>query len=402
MNKLWDSIRNLPLWCQLAACALLGVVFGLVVLGWYAFPVRWYDVDPDDMRPEHREEFLIMAADSYALTDDAQRAGRRLSAVRGQRWSDEELTALLDDMIDELAAQGDVAGADRLAVLAGLQLAQPGPTVTPVPTMLARLKTPFGMALVVGTLLLSVVLLGVVWMRWRAGKGLPKARPRARRKSFGTRREPLEAAVVEESAVEEPQLARDIGVLEVGIDRDATRARAHEEPESLAEPEAILEAGVGAVEGEPEPEVVRVPKKPLGQFVSQYVKGELDFDSSFGIESPEGEFLGECGMGITDVIGERDGQKVSAFEVWLFDKGDIRTVSKVLVSEYAYRDQTARAKLSAKGELVVARPGEALQLETVSLKMVAQIVASEYGEDDSLPPGSFFSRLKVKLIPSLR
>ena len=398
MNKLRDWIRNLPLWSQLAACALLGVVFGLVVLGWYAFPVRWFDVDPDDLRPEHREEFLIMAADSYALTDDAQRAGRRLSAVRGQRWTDEELTALLDDMIDELAAQGDVAGADRMAVLAGLQLAQPGPTVTPVPTMMARLKTPFGMALVVGTLLLCAVLLGVVWMRWRAEKGLPKARPRTRRKSFRTRREPLEAAVVDESGEEEPPPARDIGVLEVGIEREAARVSTGDEPVGLAEPEAALETGVAAVEAA----VVRVPKKPLGQFISEYVKGELDFDSSFGIESPEGEFLGECGMGITDVIGERDGQKVSAFEVWLFDKGDIRTVSKVLVSEYAYRDQTARAKLSAKGELVVARPGEALQLETVSLKMVAQIVAAEYGEDDSLPPGSFFSRLKVKLIPSLR
>jgi hypothetical protein len=402
MNKLRDTIRSLPLWSLLVACAVLGVVFGLVVLGWYAFPVQWYDVDPDDLRLEQRNDFLIMAADSYALTDDAQKASQRLNAVRGQRWSDEELTAMLDDLIDELAAQGDVPGADRLAVLAGLQLAQPGPTVTPVPTMMARLKTPFGMALVVGTLLLSAVLLGVVWMRWRAGQGLPKARPRATRKSFRTRREPLEAAMIEESAVEELRPARDIGVLEVGIDRDAARVHADDESLAVAEPEAILEAGLAAVEAEPEAAVVRVPKKPLGQFISEYVKGELDFDSSFGIESPEGEFLGECGMGITDVIGERDGQKVSAFEVWLFDKGDIRTVSKVLVSEYAYRDQTVRAKLSAKGELVVARPGEALQLETVSLKMVAQIVAAEYGEDDSLPPGSFFSRLKVKLIPSLR
>ena len=140
----------------------------------------------------------------------------------------------------------------------------------------------------------------------------------------------------------------------------------------------------------------------MGQFVSEYVKGEADFDTSFGIESPEGEFLGECGMGITDLIGEKDAHRVSAFEIWLFDKDDTRTVSKVLVSEYAYRDPAMRAKLSAKGELVVGRPGDSVQLETASLRMVAQIVASEYGEDGDLPPGSFFSRLKVKLTTAMR
>ena len=150
------------------------------------------------------------------------------------------------------------------------------------------------------------------------------------------------------------------------------------------------------------PSRVSAETEPLGQFISEYVKGQMDFDTSFGIESPEGEFLGECGMGITDVVGEKDSEKVRAFEIWLFDKGDIRTVSKVLISEYAYRDQAVRAKLSAKGELVVARPGESVELETVSLKMVAQIVAAEYGESDDLPPGSFFSRLKVKLMPFMR
>ena len=106
-------------------------------------------------------------------------------------------------------------------------------------------------------------------------------------------------------------------------------------------------------------------------------------------------------MGITEFIGEKDEQRVSAFEIWLFDKDDTRTVSKVLVSEHAYRDPAMRAKLSAKGELVVGRTGESLELETASLRMVAQIIASEYGESGELPPGSFFSRFKVKLNTSM-
>jgi len=402
MDKLKAFIRTLPPWSLMVACAVLGIIFGLVVLGWYVFPVQWYDVDPEDLRPEHRREYLIMAADSYALTDDADQARSRLDALMGERLSGEDLSTILDGLIDDLAAQGDATGADRLAVLAALQAAQPAPTQTPPPSMIARLKTPFGMGLVIGTVLLSAVLLGVLWMRSRSEKGLPRPRSRTVRKSFRTRREPLEAAVVEESFVEEPELARDVGVLEVGIARGVAGEEITDAPLPAVESDSVLEAEAVGVEDQPDDTSVRVPRESLGQFVSEYVKGELDFDSSFGIESPEGEFLGECGMGITDVIGERDGQKVSAFEIWLFDKGDIRTVSKVLVSEYAYRDQAVRAKLSAKGELVVARPGEALQLETVSLRMVAQIVASEYGEDDSLPPGSFFSRLKVNLTPSLR
>ncbi|GAG15265.1 unnamed protein product, partial [marine sediment metagenome] len=56
----------------------------------------------------------------------------------------------------------------------------------------------------------------------------------------------------------------------------------------------------------------------LGEFQAQYHLGDDQFDASFTINSPKGEFLGECGVGISDALSTEGAQRVSAFEVWLF------------------------------------------------------------------------------------
>jgi hypothetical protein len=45
---------------------------------------------------------------------------------------------------------------------------------------------------------------------------------------------------------------------------------------------------------------------PISQFVTTYVLGDDLFDDSFSIDSPSGEFLGECGIGISETIGVGD------------------------------------------------------------------------------------------------
>jgi hypothetical protein len=101
-------------------------------------------------------------------------------------------------------------------------------------------------------------------------------------------------------------------------------------------------------------------------------------------------------MGISEAIGVGDPKKVTAFEVWLFDKNDIRTITKVIMSEHAYHDDALRAKLAPKGEAALARPGETVVLETASLIINAHIVEIEYGTGE-LPPQSFFNRIVVEL-----
>jgi len=135
---------------------------------------------------------------------------------------------------------------------------------------------------------------------------------------------------------------------------------------------------------------------PVAQYVTTYVIGDDLFDDSFSIDSPSGEFLGECGVGISETIGVGDPKKVTAFEVWMFDKNDIQTVTKVLMSPHAFKDAGFRAKLEAKGELVPVEPQKQVILETQTLQMTVTVSDMQYGQG-ALPGGSYFDRLTLEL-----
>jgi len=135
---------------------------------------------------------------------------------------------------------------------------------------------------------------------------------------------------------------------------------------------------------------------PLSQWMTTYNMGDDLFDDSFSIDSPAGDFLGECGVGIAETIGVGSPKRVSAFEIWLFDKNDIQTVTRVLMSSHIFRDDNTRDKLSAKGEPVLASPGAETVLETATLQMVARVVDMQYGEGP-LPEDSFFERATLEL-----
>jgi hypothetical protein len=135
---------------------------------------------------------------------------------------------------------------------------------------------------------------------------------------------------------------------------------------------------------------------PVAQFMTTYVLGDDLYDDSFSIDSPTGEFLGECGVGISDTIGVGDPKKVTAFEVWLFDKNDIQTITKVLMSEHAYNDPSISQRLMSKGEPVVIEAGQHIMLETATLQLEARVIDMNYGQG-ALPSGSYFERLTLEL-----
>ncbi len=133
----------------------------------------------------------------------------------------------------------------------------------------------------------------------------------------------------------------------------------------------------------------------LGSFVTTYVLGDDYFDPSFSIEMGA-DFLGECGVGVSESIGVGDPKKVTAYEVWLFDKSDIRTVVTVLTSEYAFNDPALRSKLAAKGEVAIIRPGMTVDLETTALRVRVLIKDVDYAQGN-LPPHSFFQKVTFQL-----
>ncbi len=136
-------------------------------------------------------------------------------------------------------------------------------------------------------------------------------------------------------------------------------------------------------------------EKPVSQFVTTYELGDNRYDMSFSVESGA-DFLGECGVAISESIGAGDPDKVTALEVWLFDKNDIRTVTKVMMSDYCFNDTTLRAKLAPKGEATLIGPDASVELDTQTLKLRARVIELEYGSG-GLPPSSFFKKVTLEL-----
>ena len=163
------------------------------------------------------------------------------------------------------------------------------------------------------------------------------------------------------------------------------------------EPDFMPDAVDAAHDIDLEPEMAIPSDEALATFRTTYTIGDDLYDDSFSVESPaSGDFLGECGVGIAEAIGVGDPKKVSAFEVWLFDKNDIQTVTKIIMSKYTFNDEETRNQLSAKGDPVMAEGGEVVELETASLRVEARVVDLSYGEG-ALPKESFFDRITIEL-----
>ncbi|GAB4531973.1 MAG: hypothetical protein Fur0018_20320 [Anaerolineales bacterium] len=303
---------------------VVGLLFGLVVLGWGLFPVRWESAAPQNLHPGFEEVYLRNAIAAFAYDGDAAQAKAR--------WN--ELGADATALLETIKAQPGTLRPEDITRFAQNVTQAGGAQETP-----AQPAKKGGLASMLPLMCLLVVILaaafgGVYWLRGRSNTNRP-----------------LTAAQQAQQLTKSAQAT------------DFT-----------------------AVGGEP----------PVTQFMTTYMLGDDLFDDSFSIDSPAGEFLGECGVGISETIGVGDPKRVTAFEVWLFDKNDIQTVTKVLMSQHAYDDEDLRQRLSAKGEPVVLTPNGQVTLDTATLQMVVRVVDMAYGQG-ALPDESFFERLTIEL-----
>ena len=136
-------------------------------------------------------------------------------------------------------------------------------------------------------------------------------------------------------------------------------------------------------------------EQPITQSLTTYVYGYDLYDESFSIDTQAGKYLGEFGVGICEKIGVGEPKKVTALEVWLFEENDIKTATKVLMSEHAYNDAVTRNKLEAKGDLILVRPKQEILLETANLQLLTTVIDLEYGMG-SLPQNSYFQRVTLE------
>ncbi len=324
---------------------IIGIVAGLVLglllgmlLFWVLFPVEWTDAHSYDLAPAAKAEYVALVADSFALDKDLARAKRHLDY-----WEPAETQQAVADAIALYEAESrpdKVLVIQDFAMAAGIPLPDEAaslPPAVPPPSVFNRLRIP---CLVFFGILLVLVL---GWIGYRV----------------------------------------------------LTRQRAEAEP---MRPAALQRVRVAAPPAE---DWEGVGQPPLGHWFTTYELGEDTYDESFSIETQMGEFLGECGVGISEMVGVGDPSRVTAFEVWLFDKSDIRTVTKVLMSEQAYYDEALRAKLASKGEAVLARPGSPFVLETSGLLVRVDVADLEY-VDDETSARSVFSKLTVELVATTK
>jgi hypothetical protein len=338
-NDLIAQIRKL-LTKQVVIAFLLGAIVGLVVLGWWLWPVKWINADPADLRPSAQETYLQMIADAYAATGNAEVARARLESLKAPGEKDANLSARLEALVRAKLDAGKADEAQRLKGLVSAAILPPSAVPQPTPTLPAARPANRTLRTVGILFFLLLLAAGVILLL--------------------------------------TQLQR----------REAVRRR------------RVPTAATGPfVEAEEEgPEAGPAPENALGHLETTYVLGDVKYSVSAGLGSGSAEFPGEFGIdAVEDVdLGEEEG--IQAFEVWLFDKQDVRTETKVLLSERAFADSALQEELAKKGELIQARPGQVVTLDTANLHLDATIRELEYTDETR----SSFARLTTNLDVSAR
>lgn len=341
------------------AAGIAGLVLGLTIgwfgIGWGIWPVEWKDADASFLRQDLKAQYLCMVVDSYKVNRNANLAAARIDSMG---TSLQESPYLLDSIqgggCSYQAADADIMEL-KSALLTGTSPANPvagtsdGTPITLV-TPGTEAKTPVKTSTILlsvlcgSFLLIGAALVYIFFIRNRKKKGQ-----------------------VSDVDLEEEMLEEDGSYLNQTVPSRTVPA-----------------SGVAADAG------------PAAHFMTTYVIGDDLYDDSFSIDSQSGEFLGECGVGISETIGVGDPKKVTAFEVWLFDKNDIQTVTKVLMSSHAMNDASILQRLTSKGEPMLVEAGQQILLETATLQLEAKVIELVYGQG-ALPANSFFERLTLEI-----
>jgi hypothetical protein len=88
-------------------------------------------------------------------------------------------------------------------------------------------------------------------------------------------------------------------------------------------------------------------------------------------------------------------KQVMVFDVGLFDKTDITTLSRAVMSQFAYNDPAIRAKIEAnpQAQAVLAEPGKEFVFESTALRVAAKIEEMVYAEGGN----KHFEKLNLSL-----
>ena len=324
---------------------ILGLILGLVI-GWGIWPVQWTDLAPYHLRPDLREDYLRMSIYTATTIGDG--------SIATKAWN--ELGDTAEETLEAVKNEPRYLNQQQItsfAMIVGAESVAISPTPEPAEVVEEEVEGGGINWLLIGGLCLVLLIAAAVVFYLFVLRERPKdnghkevLRPRGRPDSDYDYEEPGQRYVSQPEVESQP----------------------FQDEQSM----------------------------PVAQFMTTYMIADDLYDDSFSIDAPTGEFLGECGVGISETVGVGDPKRVTAFEVWLFDKNDIQTVTKVIMSAHAFDDDKIRMRLESKGEPILAEPGKQILLETASLQLEARVIDMEYGEG-AAPDQSYFQRLTMEL-----
>jgi len=366
--------RNLAI-----AAAVAGLILGLII-GWVILPVQWTDASAESLRADLRQDYLRNLITTYTLNGDKEKAiqlykelGEQAEPTLSQLLaqpgflSTEQITRFTTALgIAVPQASGEVVSTAPLTLQDGTEIkVNNGDEIAPAKKSNTLLWLGFG--------LLAILGVGA----YLAYRYYFRERPVEEGK-------PLEDTSENRAA---PVAARQPAAVPMRQAAEPTPAPTPVQSQSVFKPSFF---------GNGKQTNGSAVQKPVAQFMSTYAFGDDRYDESFTFDAPNGEFLGECGVSISDIIGVGEPKKISAFDIWLFDKNDIQTVTKVLMSKHSFDDPTTRQRLEIRGEPILAEPGAQFVLQTATLRLEGRIVDVMYG-DMLLPEDSYFQRSTVEL-----
>ena len=306
---------------------------------------------PADDNPAQRESYLALVADSFTLTKDAEVAKARLMALKRPGEKDSDLAAMLERAVKALTVAGKIDVAGRLRNLTTLVPGAAKPTVGPTQAGAKPSATPVKTSGGIGSSLLRIF--GIVFLL-------------------------VVAAIAIILLLSQWQKSQSVRRRRVQMPASPSAEPAPPEAEALVEPEAAA---------------MLMSENTLGEFDTTFNLGDVGYDVNYSIESQAGDFLGECGVSALENLAGAP-ERVTAFEVWLFDKEEVHTETKVLLSAQAFADAALRAKLSTKGQIIQAQEGQVITLSTANLQLDARITELDYEAGSS---SAVFSKLGLKL-----
>jgi len=134
-----------------------------------------------------------------------------------------------------------------------------------------------------------------------------------------------------------------------------------------------------------------VSEKLVGTFQAVYDHGDEQFEESFDLSAPEG-FLGDCGVTIAERLSVASPSPVVALLIWVFDREDLNSANKLLLSPLAfYGNRVVRDKLAnqyGQHALVEAKEGT-FEIKTSALRTEIDVRNLRFEALENIPGGYF-------------